>query len=601
MSEKKTKTMLGRFEITKKIGRGYQGTVYLAFDPILQRKVAIKLLHECAKEETQLEQQLIEGRNIAQLHHPNIISLYEAGVYQDRLYLVFEYVKGNTLRQEFEKHTGLNLKRSLSIMENVLAGLAHAHQRGIIHLDLNPSNIMLDENGVARVMDFGLSRHTEYLFESTGTFTGTPRYVSPEHLRPEKLLPQSDVFSTALILYETLIGKPLLSGTTLKEIFEQISNSSFDFTEANEKDLPSTMLALLDKALANKPENRYVNAAEMLDSFRESCAQILSSRSTNDKHSTIDFLLRRMKRNQDFPALSNNLLTINKMTADNSKVSTAKLANFILRDYSITNKLLKLANSSFYRNFSGKVTNVSRAITILGISQVKIACNSLMLFDRMSRKAHHPYLRDSLIHSFISGLIARHLATAIKTIDAEEAFICGMLHNLGRTLAIYYFIEDYEEMLSIAKELGITNESAAEIVFGLKLSEIGQAVAEEWQFPTPIIASMKPLDNVVAEATAKEEKVDPLRRLAALSNTLADIATIDENADHTRLYAIAYFADPLIKLDANYLFSLINAAHERFEKFSPLLGLTTTNSNYLEKLREWLANNIPQEREAVSA
>lgn len=597
------KQQIGRFEVTEKIGQGFQGSVFLAHDPILKRQVAIKLLNEAVENQDELQQQLIEGRNIAQLHHPNIVSLFEAGICHDRIYLVFEYVKGHTLRKEIRNQTELGIERALTIIDQILSGLSHAHQQGIMHLDLSPENIMIDENNMARIMDFGLSRHTGHIFKNEGKVTGTPRYLSPEHLNPPALSIQSDIFTIGLILYECLCGEFLLKGDTLADIYRTVRSSRFDFRKLRENKIHPGILDILNKAVSHKPEYRYINAGQMLNDFRETCEEIMSVHNRSHKHSTIEFLLRRMRRNQDFPALSNNLFTINKLTENKSKVSTEKLANFILRDYSLTNKLLKLANSSFYRNFSGKVNSVSRAITILGVNQVRVACNSLMLFDKMTKKAHEPHLRDSLIHSFISGLIARHLAAAIRGIDPEEAFIASMLHSLGRTLTIYYFMEDYEEILDISRELTINEDSAAEIVLGLRLSEIGMIVAKQWQFPDAIIDSMQTLDYMPAdESCFAQEQITALRKLASISNSLANIAKLDERADCSQVYAIAFFADPLIKLNANYLFSLINVAHQKFEEFAPVLGLNTSGSAYIDGLRRWLIKHVPeQEPEALSA
>jgi serine/threonine protein kinase len=587
------KKKIGRFELLGQLGRGSNGSVFLAEDPTLDRQVAIKVLHEVARTRAELDGYLREGRLLAQLRHPNIVSVFEAGSIQGRPYLVFEYIQGRTLRSLLNERP-FGRDRALELIDQVLDALAYAHTCRILHLDLNPTNIMIDHGGGALVMDFGLSTPAHITTSpAVSTVAGTPRYISPEHVTTLMPTARSEVFTLGLIAYEVLVGRPLIESEGMDDILEEVRNAEFDLSRLDRLHINAPLKEVIARALKKHPNDRYANAAEMLRAFRDACADLDKAKHDPREHSTVDFMLRRMRRNQDFPALSNNLLAINRLTGGDSKASAAQLANVILRDYSITNKLLKLANSAYYGSFGGTVTNVSRAISILGFDQVREACNCLLLFDNLGNKNNAPFLRDCLTHSFVSGLIARHIAVDSKALDAEEAFICGMLHNLGRTLAIYYFADDFAAMQELMAQEGVSEDVAAESVLGVRLHVIGQAVAKEWQFPEPIIESMRPLDTHPWRATEDETmQSHGLRRIAAVANALADIAMFAESHGEDCCQTITLMAEPLFGLDENRQLALLNAALKKYSEFARVLGLNNRPSEYLERTQDWLLARI---------
>lgn len=158
---------------------------------------------------------------------------------------------------------------------------------------------------------------------------------------------------------------------------------------------------------------------------------------------TVEFLLRRMQRRKDFPSLSRSLVEINRLTSKDSNATTGQLATVVLRDYALTNKLLKLANSAFYGVIAGEVKNISHAISLIGFEQLRVTANSLTLFSHLKDRTKSKSLREMLIRSFVAGLLARHLAQRQKLNYAEEGFICGMFQSLGETLTMFYFTEEH--------------------------------------------------------------------------------------------------------------------------------------------------------------
>ncbi len=211
------KQTIGRFIVEKRLGKGAQGSVYLARDPNLDRRVAVKILHPG---DTQLswsdgDTSPLEGRIASKLAHPNIVPIYDAGTHKGLPFLVFEFVQGRTLRQVLREDGALPIDRACSVIWSVLNGIGHAHAQGIIHLDLSPRNILVDTNRVARIMDFGLSRFAGSPGRSEAGVAGTIRYMSPEHFSDFDFGPYTDVFALASTFYEMVLGRPAMVGEVL--------------------------------------------------------------------------------------------------------------------------------------------------------------------------------------------------------------------------------------------------------------------------------------------------------------------------------------------------------------------------------------------------
>ena len=191
---------IGRFQILKALGRGAQGAVYLGRDPDLDRHVAVKLVSGAVGADANETDGWPQARNLAQLRHPNIVALHEVGRFHNFTFLVFEYLEGKPLRDEITEAGALSLPAAYSTMLQIADAMAYAHAKGILHLDLNPNNIMRDQEGKPRIMDFDLSRRvdtpglSEYI-------TGTLPYMAPEHFLRHRLDTRTDVYALGQILY----------------------------------------------------------------------------------------------------------------------------------------------------------------------------------------------------------------------------------------------------------------------------------------------------------------------------------------------------------------------------------------------------------------
>ena len=212
---------IGRFEVIRELGRGAQGVVFLASDPQLGRRVAIKTLQPGS---TQLTNRLLqEARIVSQLQHPNIVTLYDAGEEGDVPYLVYAYVEGLTLDQLIEQEGTLPLVQSVHIANGVLDALACAHARGIMHLDIKPANIMIAADGNPMVMDFGIARMITQQPEVSKGIFDTMQYMAPECFSGQGPVLASDLFSTGMMLYEMVTGVPAVEGENIFQIMNRLN------------------------------------------------------------------------------------------------------------------------------------------------------------------------------------------------------------------------------------------------------------------------------------------------------------------------------------------------------------------------------------------
>ncbi|MEI8158996.1 MAG: serine/threonine-protein kinase, partial [Burkholderiales bacterium] len=204
---------LGRFELRKILGRGAQSIVWLAFDPRMEREVAIKVMRAGSGSDAKaLAQWLEEARSVGRVKHPNIVSVYEADIQGDQPYLVFEYIVGTTLDQVLKQRGAMAPREAVALMMDVLDAIAVAHGAGVIHRDLKPSNVLIDAAGRARVMDFGIAARVREAnsTEPVVPSGGTPGYLSPEAANGAAPAASMDVFSAGVVLAEMLMGKPLV-------------------------------------------------------------------------------------------------------------------------------------------------------------------------------------------------------------------------------------------------------------------------------------------------------------------------------------------------------------------------------------------------------
>src|SRR5262245_2397932 len=254
---------IGRYQVTDRLGHGGMGTVFLARDPSLERFVAIKLMRN-GFDNTDLRERFVrEARAVAALRHPCIVTLFEYGDHQGQPFIVMEYVTGKTLAAIIAERTPMTLARRLELIEDLCRGLEHAHKAGIIHRDVKPANIMVDGEGILKILDFAAAKQVHAgVTRSTG-LVGTTKYMSPEQISGKPVTRRSDIFSVGLVSYEILTLEAAFSGNSDFEVMHAIISGELKPLTEHSPDLDPRVVRIVEKALERDPDRRYQDLSQM--------------------------------------------------------------------------------------------------------------------------------------------------------------------------------------------------------------------------------------------------------------------------------------------------------------------------------------------------
>lgn len=287
-----------RYEIRKELGRGGMATVYLAYDPLFEREVALKLLKPDLLNDPQVRERFErETKIIAKLEHPAIVPVHDVGKDNDQLFYVMRYMTGGSLSDRMT--TTLSLEESMRIIQRIAGALDYAHARGVIHRDLKPANILFDDEGNAFISDFGIAKLASGQTKLTSSgIIGTPSYMSPEQAVGENVDSRSDIYSLGIILFEMLSGKLPYEATTPLAMVIKHTNEPIPHILDINPNLPAGIENVLEKAMAKNRALRYATASEMITDL----AKLFPDGVPQDPEYTIPATNRRASPRKDAPS-----------------------------------------------------------------------------------------------------------------------------------------------------------------------------------------------------------------------------------------------------------------------------------------------------------
>jgi len=571
---------LGRFQLRRLLGQGAQAKVWLAFDPRLEREVAIKVMLQVPESgSAEVNQWLQEARSVSRLTHPNIVPVFEADVQEQRPYMVFEYVPGQTLAQQLTAQGALAATQAVAVMDDILSALVAAHADGVVHRDLKPSNVLMDSSGRARVMDFGIAARVNLVQPSAAEVevAGSPAYMAPEAVRGEPVTPLMDIYAAGLVLGELLRGKPLRGGRDLQSALHKAATEPLQLPADLQSRLDDPMRAIVMRATAFDANQRYPSALVFQQALREwaqrqQAGQMASAPDASAKNSTLEFLLRRMRSKSDFPALSESVVRIQSM-ATSEKESINSVTNEILKDVALTNKLLRLVNSAHYSRGSS-IGTVSRAVSLVGFNGIRNMALSLVLLEHMQDKTNAHLLKEEFVRALMAGSVAAELGST--SAEGEEAFIGALFQNLGRMLSQFYFPEEAASIRALMNDPRnpVHEDTASTRVLGMSFEALGLGVSKAWGLPESIQRCIVKPAGEPPSQTPKDAPVR-LRWSARAANEMADaMLHADPHVVDTRLTTVAKRYGRVLGMSPDQLHAATAVARKKLSELAEAMDLS---------------------------
>lgn len=262
---------LGKYQITRELGRGAMGVVYEAFDPQIERTVAIKTILKSSVDKSETEEAFSrfrrEARAAGRLSHPKIVAIYEYGEDDDMAFIVMELIRGKELKDYFDREDHFSLHDGIRIVLQILDALDYSHTHGVVHRDIKPANILITRDGKIKIADFGIAKIDSSLLTQAGAVMGTPTYMPPEQFMGAEVDQRADIYSTGVILYQFLTGLRPFTGGVISVMHQVINQEPIPPSLIN-PNVPEQLDEVVKKAMAKKPEDRYQNVAEFMAALK---------------------------------------------------------------------------------------------------------------------------------------------------------------------------------------------------------------------------------------------------------------------------------------------------------------------------------------------
>ena len=292
-----------RYELEELVGTGGMSSVFRARDRLLERPVALKILHpHYVADPDYVERFRREARAVAQLAHPNIVTVIDRGEQDGRQFIVFEYIDGENLKQVVNREGALPVRDAVELTIQVARALGYAHERGIVHRDVKPQNVILNEDGRAKVTDFGIARSVDVDgFTQTGTVVGTSDYIAPEQAQGREVDAHTDVYSLGVVLYELLTGEVPFGGENFVAVAMQHVHQPVPSVLERRADVPARLDFVLRRALAKEPADRYGSMDEFVADLEVSLRELDGYGDESERTLVVPARVRRSGRRRKPP------------------------------------------------------------------------------------------------------------------------------------------------------------------------------------------------------------------------------------------------------------------------------------------------------------
>ncbi len=577
---------ISRFEIVQALGTHSLGAEYLVSDDQNQPFNLVRV--EAAIPE--LDTMLQELGLVKSLEHENIVPLNDFIIHQDRLYLVYPNVEGQSLSEVLRSERRIDPLLVAKIMSDVLAGLDYAFRLGVTHLRLNPECVILTPDGVPRIRGFGIGHAIVHAPSDVEVLRGLLRgYVAPEWITGGEFSGASDIFSVGMMIYALVTGELQVESASVHKVLmntDKVAHSPSN----NGIEIDTKIVSVILRAISKDPKDRYPDAFSMIEEIQGYIDPEWKSKShpkVLDKvtHSKVDYLLSRMRSKSDFPVLSATISEINKVVT-NDKSSTNHLTQIILQDFALTNKLLQLVNTVSYGQFGGNIHTISKAVTILGFDTVRNVAMTLILFDFLQNKSQASQLKDEVILSFFSGIVASNISGQGNQRLAEEVMICSMFINLGELLTTFYFYDESQKISRLMGE-GESESRAVLNVLGISYNELAIEVARSWSFPNRLLIGMRKLsDGVIDKPTSELETMSTIVNLA---NELCGLACKTSSLDKTRnLRALKRRYEKAFSFSEQQLSDILDKGFKELQARSHIMRIDLSQCQLITQAKLWM-------------
>ena len=424
-------TKIAKYELKRRIGRGAMGVVYEAFDPFVQRTVAIKVAHSLEGQDPKVKQKVREGffsevYSAGRMHHPSVVSVYDAGQEGDYNYIVMEFVDGVTLQEYVNGGKTLTPNEVVDVIYQCAKGLDYVHRQGVIHRDLKPGNIMLSHDGEVKIMDFSIAHIDIGLEQQDSDVLGSPMYMPPEQLSEEKrLVAQSDIYSLGASMYALLARKAPYKASNLESLIYQITNIDPDPLLELQPDIPEHIVEIVNRAMQKIIYNRHETAEALAEDLSRSFSrlrQVGERIDVQEKWKTLRFLnffkdftddqITQVVNASDWQDFKKGEVIVNEGDKETSFFILAKGGVEVLKK----GKVIGTMKQGDCFGEIAFITRRPRGATIVARTEVTLMSVSNSLMEQVDPETQIQYYRI-----FLENLIARLSQTTDKLVESKKS------------------------------------------------------------------------------------------------------------------------------------------------------------------------------------